>query len=272
MTTPFRHHLRDAAIATASFTGLAALHRAAARRHGPLTRILCLHDVPDRDWFSDLLDFLVLDHRILTPHEFQAGIRDPGRSHILLTFDDGYQSWIDVVLPLLGKHQITAMFFLSSGALDAAGVGERAAADFTRERLRLYGAHPLITWDGARSLVAAGHTIGAHTRSHADLSELSVTVATRELCDDKSALEHGLGVSVTDFAYPFGTRSHFTDQTETLTGTCGFRRTYSAVSGYVHSGSGSPFPRTLLEIGQDRTELTRWLSGSYDIVSSLIWR
>lgn len=52
--------------------------------------------------------------------------------------------------------------------------------------------------------VAAGHEIGAHTMTHARLTNLAPAAARREIFESKKILEDLLGRPVRHFCYPYG--------------------------------------------------------------------
>jgi peptidoglycan/xylan/chitin deacetylase (PgdA/CDA1 family) len=78
--------------------------------------------------------------------------------------------------------------------------------------------------------------IGAHTVTHPVLSELTVDSQRHEIIHSKAYLEEILGRSVTNFAYPFGTRSDYTEQTVALVQEAGFASACSASPGVIHKG------------------------------------
>jgi len=78
--------------------------------------------------------------------------------------------------------------------------------------------------------------IGAHTVGHPVLSELTVDLQRHEIRQSKACLEEILGRSVTSFAYPFGTRSAYTEQTVAMVREAGFTSACSAFPGAIHQG------------------------------------
>ncbi|WP_166874844.1 polysaccharide deacetylase family protein [Salinibacterium sp. ZJ450] len=108
-----------------------------------------------------------------------AAITDP-QTIVSLTFDDstaGQASAADI----LSARDMDATFFTVSGYVGAPGY-------LTRTQLT--------------AMAAAGHEIGGHTVTHADLTAASPAEAKRQVCIDRSTLL-GWGFAVTSFAYPF---------------------------------------------------------------------
>ena len=119
----------------------------------------------------------------------------PARA-VALTFDDGYQNFIDYALPVLRHHGFPATVYAISGYL-----GEPAAwfaKDPGRPIPRLMSAAQL------REIRAVGIQIGSHTVNHVKLATVSATRQHRELRDSKRSLEDALGEAVRHLCYPFG--------------------------------------------------------------------
>jgi len=93
--------------------------------------------------------------------------------------------------------------------------------------------------------------IGSHTISHPVLSALSVAAQVDEISRSKSHLEELLGHPVNSFAYPFGGRSHYTEQTVAAVRQAGFTLACSNFAGVVHRGI-------------DRWQLPRFLVRDWD--------
>lgn len=102
---------------------------------------------------------------------------------VLLTFDDGYASHFDAVVPLLVRHRFTGTFFI---AVD------------------LVGRPGYMTWEQLRKLVFLGMEIGSHGLSHRPLTEMSADALRRELDESKRLLEERLGIRVHAMSAPRG--------------------------------------------------------------------
>jgi peptidoglycan/xylan/chitin deacetylase (PgdA/CDA1 family) len=99
---------------------------------------------------------------------------------VTLTYDDGpadaYQA--GAMMSSRGMH---GTFFVNSGPIGSSGYMTRSQLD---------------------ALAAAGHEIGGHTVTHANLAALSDDEAKRQICNDRSTLI-SWGFSPTSFAYPY---------------------------------------------------------------------
>ncbi len=112
---------------------------------------------------------------------------------VAITFDDAYQSVLDVAAPLLKKHGWPFTVFVSTQAVDE-------------------GYHDYLSWDGLRRLMEAGAEIGNHSYNHAHLvrresGESQQQWHERIKQDIQRAqqdLQQHLGVTPVMFSYPYG--------------------------------------------------------------------
>lgn len=127
-----------------------------------------------------------LGYQTVNSNEFRAWQRGEGRRSqraVVLTFDDGYCSHLELVAPLLLRHRFTGIFFVAP---------------------QLVGQPGYLTWDQLRRLVFLGMEIGSHGLSHAPLTRLSAQALARELAESKGLLEAQLGIAVRAIAAPGG--------------------------------------------------------------------
>jgi peptidoglycan/xylan/chitin deacetylase (PgdA/CDA1 family) len=62
----------------------------------------------------------------------------------------------------------------------------------------------LMDWKEIKELSEHNIEFAAHSRTHADLTRIPVQEAKREMTESKFVIENKLGVSATNFAYPYG--------------------------------------------------------------------
>lgn len=73
-----------------------------------------------------------------------------------------------------------------------------------------------MSWMHARSLVAGGFEVGAHTRHHAILSRASPEEAEAEIAGSRQDVVSGTGQCCPVFCYPNGKRSDFDSDTVSI--------------------------------------------------------
>jgi len=89
--------------------------------------------------------------------------------------------------------------------------------------------------------------IGSHTVSHPVLSLLPLELQTEEITRSKVRIEEILGRPVDGFAYPFGGRSDYTEQTVAVVRDAGFHWACSNIAGMVRRDTDSwQLPRFLV--------------------------
>jgi len=142
----------------------------------------------------------------------------------VVTIDD---AWADVhthALPILAARHIPATLYVPSGLL---GTGEHMTPTQVRECL------------------AAGVSIGAHTRTHADLRRSNDAALESELRGCREDLEDLVGVPVTSLAYPFG---HLDSRVRTAAHAAGYATALTTRRGWARPG-GDPLrvPRNIIE-------------------------
>ena len=114
---------------------------------------------------------------------------------IALTFDDGFRDVFENALPIMLRHRFRGIQFLVSGLLGRTNEWQQRMGDVVE---------PLMGEVQVREWLAAGQEIGAHTRTHPRLSQLSREAAREEIATSKKSLEDRFGVAVEHFCYPYG--------------------------------------------------------------------
>ncbi|MHB1162998.1 MAG: polysaccharide deacetylase family protein [Minisyncoccota bacterium] len=106
------------------------------------------------------------------------------RNPIILSFDDGWSDQFTYAFPILQKYHYTATFFVFTNSIGRRG---------------------FLTWEDLHTLRDAGMTIASHSRSHPFLTKIADPATLwSEIDGSKQILEKNLGITVNEFAYPFG--------------------------------------------------------------------
>ena len=136
-----------------------------------------------------------LGFRGVTLREALTAPADKSSGMIGLTFDDGYRDNFEWAAPIMEKYGFRATIFCVTARL-----GQKSAwAEDPR-----WAGHLLMTSAEARELSRWGFEIGAHSRTHPDLTTLSGECLKDEVAGSRQELEDLLGEPVETFCYPYG--------------------------------------------------------------------
>lgn len=126
-------------------------------------------------------------------HVFKT--KDNVHRHVVISFDDGYQSVFDNAMDALANDQFKAVQFLVPKFL---GKSNEWDLILDMEQQRLMDVPQIREW------LSAGHEIGSHTLTHPYLTRLSLKQAREEITASKKLLEDLFGIEVKHFCYPYG--------------------------------------------------------------------
>src|SRR2546430_2798127 len=156
---------------------------------------VCSSDLIAAKAFAEQMRYLKANHyRVITLaelHEFLQLKRQLPRRAVVLTFDDGYRSFLTYAYPVLKELGFTATLFVYT---DYVGTGRNALA-----------------WEDLARLAGEGFEVEAHSKSHGDLrrapAETGEQYARRmqaELRDPIASFQRQLGLTPRILAYPYG--------------------------------------------------------------------
>lgn len=194
-----RQYLRKIAL------DLAAVKSSQSECKKNFVRCLYMHYVFDdqREQFETHIKNLKNIAQFITTDELLQLIenKDPiDGKYFHLSFDDGLDCVRRNASPILKKYHIPAIIFVNSAAIE----------DETKEIYErwLFATNykmplKLMSWN---SLADSGLEVGAHTRTHARLTEISLSQASllSEISGCKKDIEKKLGLPCKYFAWPFG--------------------------------------------------------------------
>ena len=171
----------------------------------PIARFVTFHDLPDEAvaGFRRKLIFLKRRMNVISMDDYFGGKLSSRKINVVITFDDGYKSWVRRAVPILEELEMAATFFVSSGFV---GLSQEDEDEFVRSKLKT----PRKTTGGLcdedlKELAGRNFTIGGHTFNHVNLGEIEDrSHAKREIFEDKQKLGAIIGKEIEYFAYPFG--------------------------------------------------------------------
>lgn len=174
--------------------------------------------------------------RFVSMDQYLAGLNggETGQKLAVITFDDGWVDNYQWALPVLQRLKLPATFFIVSGAMNGVPPERRMDRGMLLE------------------LLAAGMTIGTHSRTHPNLAGIDEADAWEELRGSREDLEDLLGVKVDVLAYPGG---RFNDRVVRQVQAAGYRAACSSIAG-GRNGEHSRF-WLYREIFSDRLDTLR---------------
>ncbi len=173
------------------------------------------YDVAPEELEKHLKYFKDQGYTIVSFADFVAGVKKQKslpEKPVVLTFDDGWENQYKYAFPILQKYSATATFFVFTNAI---------------------GHRHFLTWDQIKEMRKAGMIIGAHTKSHPYLFQITdPNILRDEIIGGKKVLEAGLGEPVRFFAYPFG---YYNDRLVEVVKEAGFDAARSSKRGAYHT-------------------------------------
>jgi peptidoglycan/xylan/chitin deacetylase (PgdA/CDA1 family) len=211
-------------------------------------RVLIYHDIApyDHKRFAEQMEWLSRSWNFITPQQFSAihsGEEPVCGKQLLVTFDDGFASNRVVAEKILNPMGIQALFFVVS---DFIGIQDEAEAKcFIAKNIcvDISVDHPLpahwknMSWKDLEALLEQGHTIGAHTKSHARLSCITDPFLLKEeIVDSADIIAGKLGIDIDHFAYTFGDINSISKQALDIA-KARFHFIYSGIRGDNHDNA-----------------------------------
>ncbi len=113
-----------------------------------------------------------------------------------LTFDDGYEDFLQNAVPVLERFGFSATVFVVADML-----GQKNDWEFRHEprpEIRILGV------EGVREVAARGMEVGSHGMRHLRLSGLEPELLEEEVSHSRQVLSEVLDEAVDGFSYPYG--------------------------------------------------------------------
>ena len=147
-------------------------------------RVLIFHDIEKKDFkkFEKFIQYALDNFNLISPKEFKLFLDGKKnlfkeKKNILLTFDDGYKSQKIVAEKFLNPKNIKALFFPVSDFINLKNKNEAhifIRHNFFKKEYKLHLDSEIdnMTIEDIIYLNKTGHTIGAHTKTHKQLTKI----------------------------------------------------------------------------------------------------
>lgn len=142
-------------------------------------------DVPLGD-FRRHVEYLRRRLNVIAPKQVLGG----GRGAVL-TFDDGFANFSEVVWPVLRELGVPVILFVPTGFVDETSPSPLSGAPLKP-----------VTWNDLRRMAREGLSVGSHSVTHRDLRRLSDKELHWELWRSQQRLQDELGIPIEDICYP----------------------------------------------------------------------
>lgn len=169
---------------------------------------------------------------------FLRGERALRRPGLVLSFDDGLRSNVEVAAPLLDAYGLRGWFMVPGGFIEAS---DPRAFFLSRilehpDPAQADAAGPPMTWAGARSLAARGHVIGCHGWGHLPLGpQVDEGVVEEEVAQAQRRLQERIGRRVRTFCWVRGRVEHYSARAHAAVGRS-FDLAFMTMSRAIHRG------------------------------------
>lgn len=171
-------------------------------------RVLTFHSIGHRshptnvqpEVFQEMMAWLAEHHAVRPLAEIASG-----EEGVAITFDDGYRDNLTEAAPVLETLGLPAAVFV---------VSQRVGGRLEHDQDDPYAA--LLSWEEIAELRSMGWTIGAHSRTHARLTELDEAGQRDEIMGSVKDVFERIGGVCDIFAYPYGSALDFDETSQRL--------------------------------------------------------
>ena len=178
-------------------------------------RVLIFHGImPNQEKrLAIIIKWLSKSWNFVSPKDFESmlSVSKPILgNNLLLSFDDGFISNRKIADKILNPMGIPALFFVVSDFIEIKN--QRESKEFALKNMyngndnnNDLNIEQNMSWSDLKTLVKDGHTIGAHTKTHARLSDISKPINLKEeIVNSANTIEQRVGVEISHFAFTFG--------------------------------------------------------------------
>ena len=198
------------------------------------------------DIFENHLQYLADDNwKVLSFEQFIAGLSNlelfPQKS-ILITFDDGYRSNMEIALPILRKYNYPAVMFVPTAFVGGYNAFD---ADIFYEP-----EENICTWEELIELERSGISIQSHGVNHPHFSDISNEELKKEIAASREILEQKLNKKIEAFAFPYGDNGEV-NRTDSILQQSGYKAAFLYSGGLIKLNGIKPYQINRIPVGPD---------------------
>lgn len=229
--------------------------------------------------FDRQMGYLKGNFEVITLSEYigRASENRLSGKEVCVTFDDGFKDNYLYAFPILKKHGLPAVFFLTTKYIGTdtlfpwMALDKGAREDIVNNRTRWLP----LSWGEVREMMEYSMEFGTHTHTHRDsLSNMSEEDAKKEIEESTRTFLKNTGLHPELFSYPHGT---FKDYNETHIELLKLYNYKAALT--TNTGRNSPgekeyeLKRIIIYEEDSLWEFKKKLSGAYDFVEAFqrVW-
>ena len=199
------------------------LHRVLPSKKRRLENIKNLDFIITTKYFENFIKKTKKDYEFVDLKTISRKINsNKKKKYCHLTFDDGYLDNLQYAFPILKKYNVPATFYISDSYIDRS----KNIKDF----LCANNINDFMNWNELKKLSKSKLvTIGCHTSNHKELSKLSNKDVHKEIFFSKKNIEKKLKKKIYDFAYPYGGKDNFNENTTKIVRKLKFKTAVTAM-------------------------------------------
>jgi len=178
--------------------------------------------------FSKFLENILQDHTFLSYSDAIDKVlkAEIDGKYYCISSDDGFKNNLKAA-EILNRYDIKGCFFVCPNIVGETNFTK--IVDFSKNRLNIPPVE-FMNWSDLELLKKQGHEIGSHTLNHFNLSKISTSEATIEICKSYEVINEYLG-ECKHFAWPYGHFSDFNKDLNDIVFKSGYESCSSAVRG-----------------------------------------
>ena len=180
-----------------------------------------------------------------------------GVHHIAVTFDDGFQSFLDSPLPVLQQMKIPIVLFIPAGCLGQ-------SPSWINNPDHVFAQEEIMSEQQLKKLPSNLVKIGSHCLTHPRLTTLDVEKIQLELCESKDKLQGIIEREVATLSFPY---NDYNEQVVELAQQAGYSRAFSNIPPSSISKTDT-FLQGRVGVSTDDLDVEYWLKlrGAYSWV------